>query len=263
MTMLPRLRDAIGRVVPNASAETVVDASIAAYEAITEAWETPPPLPGRIKVHDLRSVSPDLVPRSKTAGWGSRKTTVLRDPKAIDTIVVHQAAVMFGPGKQDLVATDGDRRLAVVRRVARTVPAHVVALQSGDVVLGKPLAMFLYHANGANARSLGIEVEGKYAGIHDDGKGDVEALTAETACRALEVAVDEGRKAGSPIRYIVAHRQTSKSRRADPGEGLWRIFEAHAARLGLEPRYNWTMKSRGLSGRPIPVDWSAKATARY
>lgn len=149
------------------------------------------------------------------------------------------------------------------QRVARTVPAHVVALQSGDVVLGKPLAMFLHHANAANPRSYCLEVEGKFAGRHADGKGDVEELTALTACRGLEVLVDEGRSKGSPLRYIVAHRQTSRMRRADPGEGLWRIFEERARSLGLEPRYNWTLKSKGLSGRPIPVDWSPAATARY
>lgn len=223
----------------------------------------PPPLPNRIRVHDLRSESPALVPRSRTTKRFRRGVAVLRDVAAIDTIVVHQAAVMFGPGRQDLKRASGDRDVARVYRVARSVPAHAVALTSGDVVLGKPLAMFLHHANAANGRSLGIEVEGKYAGRHDDGRGDVNELTAATAQRALEVLFNEGRAAGCPLRYLVAHRQTSRSRRADPGEGLWRAFEEEAARLGLETRINWTRKSRGRSGRPIPVDWSPAATARY
>ena len=56
-----------------------------------------------------------------------------------------------------------------------------------------------------------------------------------------------------PIEFIWAHRQSSASRRSDPGQSLWQeVVLAYAVPvLGLktQPARIWG------DGRPIPVEW--------
>lgn len=195
--------------------------------------------------------------------------TVVRDPKVIDSVVLHQTACVFGP------LNDQDKR----HRRALKIPAHVTAFRDGVYVQAAPLLWFLYHANDYNATALGLECEGQYPGLRDDPKTPqredeetfwaagagkptpLDELSIETFRAALTHLVVAGRELGCPIKYVKAHRQTSKTRRSDPGEGIWTEValwaEEHlnVSTLPLETRRD---------GRPIPIAWDpARGRGRY
>ncbi len=62
-----------------------------------------------------------------------------------------------------------------------------------------------------------------------------------------------------PLERVLAHRQSSASRRSDPGEGIWRLLEPVARELGLDPAFDWTV----ADGRPIPEAWGGSAGVPY
>lgn len=183
---------------------------------------------------------------------------VMRDPKTITGICVHQTAVVFGASSSAVLAAKGDRNLARHRR-ALGVHAHVTAFQDGTGAIAYPLAAYVFHGNGLNAESVGLEIEGAYSGAKSIGEVPDGAVAA--ARELLERILDEGRKAGMPLRYIWAHRQSSPSRRGDPGAELWRrvVLEYAVPVLGLEmqPTRTWG------EGRPIPREWDPSQPGAY
>lgn len=217
-----------------------------------------------VPIYDLRDQQRRAAPRTRIIGG----RTVQRPASQIDTIVLHQTAVKFGAGRAALRLTGGDREAALARRALR-VAAHAVAFRSGIVALGHPLRSYVHGAGPVNNRSLHLEVEGLYSGLLDDPttapredilttwrrrKPDaLDARTIRAAQCALWRLVSEGRRAGMPLRRIIAHRQTSPTRRSDPGEALWReiVLRFAVPCLGLktEPQRTWGR------GRPIPVNW--------
>ena len=212
---------------------------------------------------DLRHKAPRAQKRSKRRlGVGP---TVMRDPATVDGIVLHQAAVQWGARPEHRREAEGDERLAIALRVVEDVPAHAVAMQSGDVILRSPLAAYLYHANGLNGRSLGVEVEGLYDGVEVVGAHPPPTPRTITAARrAVVELVLRGRELGMPIRYIWAHRQSSPARRADPGSVIWRevgLWAVDALDLETQPRETWV--SRGRPGRPIPEAWGGPLGVAY
>jgi hypothetical protein len=130
------------------------------------------------------------------------------------------------------------------------------------------LAWHVNHANGMNPTTLGIEVDGLYAGVEDDprtiwGNRPPTAWTDEMA-RAVFAMVEwliaEARGAGMDIRFIYAHRQSSGTRRADPGDLIWRTVALRAVReldLRMEPKRVWG------SGLPLPAAWGIDGGGKY
>tara|TARA_R100000808_G_scaffold18489_1_gene40500 strand:+ start:3703 stop:4386 length:684 start_codon:yes stop_codon:yes gene_type:complete len=217
------------------------------------------------RILDLRAEAPAKRARSRVAGG----RTVLRDPRDVDGITLHQTAVVFGAraSHKKRAAAEGAPELAPAYRVAEDVPAHAVALD-GVVVLGAPLRQYLYHANALNRSTLGLEIEGRYPGLVDDPNtvadeakrtmwGDVSKQTELTGARvaaaaeALRLLVSLGQAEGMRIRYVYAHRQASGSRRSDPGAALWRALRPVWLSLGLVERPTWTRDD----GRPLPAGW--------
>lgn len=188
---------------------------------------------------------------------------VIRDPKEIDGIAIHQTAVDFGASPAAIRAAGGDKLLATHRR-ALNVGAHMTAFRTGYAVLANPLPWYVYNANKMNRRILGFEIEGSYPGLtkartksHTPFTGEI----VEAAKAGLKYLVDAGRAAGMPIKYIWAHRQSSDTRRGDPGEEIWReIVLAYAVPvLGLETRVFDIFDE----GRRIPTDWDPDGVGRF
>lgn len=203
----------------------------------------------------------------------TRTGPVLRDPSSVDSVVLHQCAVTYGLTSRQLRAAGGDRRLALARRALR-VACHALAFRDGFFVASCPLRVYVQGANGLNPRALNLEVDGLYSGLRDDPdtvpREDLQT-TAGEPCEvtpaiilagqsALRWLVLEGRREGMPIDRLWAHRQSSGTRRADPGEGLWSaVAEPIAAELGLRIDYAATLGE----GRPIPVAWSPNGVGKY
>lgn len=207
----------------------------------------------------------DLRAQQKPAGPDPRCGTirngalVLRDPKEIDAITLHQTGVWFGVSAQQRLAAGGDEALARHRRALR-VHAHVTAFRDGVVVPAYPLRAYVWHGNGANGRSIGLEIEGLYNGA-PGGKHDEPTPTVIAGAReAVRWIVDEAAKEGIAIRYMLAHRQYSKSRRPDPGWTLWQEVGLWAEReLGLFTLPDLTDRD----GLPIPKTWDARQVEPY
>lgn len=224
----------------------------------------------RVQILDLRDQQPN--PPPKYGGVNKhrivRGKVDVRDPKKVDSITVHQTACVFG--KSSKYPTRHHRALEVA--------CHALAFRDGVVALPNPLSWYVYHGNGLNSRSLGLEIEGSYVGQPDDPTtpvredlqshwGDeakitkLDDLTIETARTALYVLMEEAHKWGADIKYIHAHRQSSQSRRSDPGYEIWQevVLEYAVKRLGLQTQPHMTLDT----GRPIPLVWDPQGKGKY
>jgi hypothetical protein len=77
----------------------------------------------------------------------------------------------------------------------------------------------------------------------------------EAAREGVRIFLEEATSWGADIRYILAHRQYSGTRRSDPGELLWKAvaLDYAVAVLGLKTLPNL----RDGSGRTIPREWQS------
>jgi hypothetical protein len=250
------------------------------YPSIVHIPKAQPSDPRRqVRVLELQHLARKRQKRSRLK-WKIGHT-VMRDPSKVDGIVMHQAAVQWGsrPSHKKQAAAmlkaeglDPEEnlaqweRLALALRVVEDVPAHATAMQSGDVVLRSPLEAFLYHANALNKRSLGLEIEGLYDGVEVAGAHpEPTPVTIAAARRAVRELYERGIEAGMPIKYLWAHRQSSGTRRADPGSMLWLEVGVWASKeLGLEiqPMETWLSLKSGR-GKPIPESWGGQEGVRY
>ncbi len=214
-----------------------------------------------IRVLDLRNEQPNPPPGDHHQIV--RGKVQMRDPAKVTGITVHQTACIFGPMAQPEVRY----------RRALNVAAHATAFNTRVVVLANPLRWNVWHGNGLNDSTLGLEIEGRFSGLLDNPAtieredlrtawgGIADPITpdiVETAREALRVLVELGRAEGMPLKYIYAHRQSSGTRRSDPGEGIWKevVLEYACKVLGLQTKPALTMVSKkGGPGRTIPLDW--------
>lgn len=192
----------------------------------------------------------------------------LRPVGDITTIVLHQTAVKFGT--TDAMRRKYGERGALHRRFY-DVACHAAALMNGDVLLVNAWRSYVYHANAANRCSLGIEIEGLYAGLAGDprtvwGGKPAHTLSRQTiaaARQATRLAVEQGRALGCPITRLAAHRQFSDSRIADPGQEIWQeVGLWAAAELGLTIDYDLFDRENNV-GRKIPSEWDPSGTVNY
>jgi hypothetical protein len=203
----------------------------------------------------------------------ARGKVVLRDMSKVTGVTVHQTAVEFGVGPQQIAAAGGDRNLALARR-ALNVACHAMAFRNGMVVYANPLPWYVWHGNGFNPEDLGLEIDGLYPGLKNNpatawrSKG-ISRVTPEiikAAQIAITFLVEKGRAMGAPIEKVHAHRQSSPTRRSDPGQELWEevVLKYAVPVLGLkmEPARVLTVRDKTTGekkpGRPIPLEWDPK-----
>jgi hypothetical protein len=233
----------------------------------------------RVPLVDLRHEQQPAHPKTRIRNG----RTVQRDPAAVTSIVVHQTAVRYGLTEAQLRASKGNRQLALARR-GLNVACHAIAFRDGFFAATHPLCHYVNHGNGFNAYSLGLEIDGLYPGLSDDpttvpiredlettaGDREPDEVTqtiVDTARAALRWLVEEGRRLGMPVTSVYAHRQSSGTRRADPGEPIWRpvVLDYAVPVLGLRvhpdvalagTRYD-ARKGRRVpnNGRPLPRQW--------
>ncbi len=225
--------------------------------------------------YDLRREQDYRYPGGKPKARIRGGQVVRRSPRDVDGIVLHQTAVEYGLTQRQVDAAGGDKRLALARR-GLDVACHAIAFRSGVYAATHPLEVHVNHGNGLNPRSLGLEVDGRYAGLEDDpataAREDLKTtwggsptalseLTVETARAALRWLVEAGRAAGMPISKIWAHRQSSATRRSDPGEALWRavVLDYAVPVLGLVTEPELVVGD----GRAIPRAWDPAGRAGY
>jgi hypothetical protein len=221
-----------------------------------------------------RQTNPPALVRGKRKHLLAGGKVVVRDPKTITGIVIHQTACTFGP------SDNAERRHARALGVA----CHALAFRDRTVVLANPLRWYVQHGNGFNDYSLGLEIEGRCSGLVDDPttapREDLETTwggppddVTDDVVAAARVALDElvrrGREEGMPLEYVWAHRQSGPDRRSDPGEELWRrvVLEHAVPVLGLRTQPGLVVVSKKQkarkSPRPIPLAWDPAGIGRY
>lgn len=180
----------------------------------------------------------------------------VRSYQAITSIVLHQTACTLGERPERW----------------HSIPIHIGITKSGKILWLNDFTFNLPHANSFNSRSIGIEIDGAFAGIEGNmktfwrpqGSSAMPQEASSEQIGAARVAVrwicEEVARQGGKILNILAHRQSSKDRVSDPGSRIWK-------NVGV-----WAQEELGLSdggegfvqgGNPIPMEWDPKRTAKY
>ena len=151
-----------------------------------------------------------------------------------------------------------------------TLNVHYVVTRAGKIIQLHDLTTATAHGNGWNNQTVGIEIDGLYAGVEGDSstvwddpstpsKETAQALTCETreSCKALiRHIVSATAIYGGKLGVLVAHRQSSSSRRNDPGSAIWtHIALPISAELGLT---DGGIGFKLDTGYPIPESWDPR-----
>lgn len=156
------------------------------------------------------------------------------------------------------------------------IGAHIAITRSGKVFHMHDFNRLVWHGNGWNAQTVGVEIDGLYAGIQGDAKTvwdnpetvrhetgqDLTEAAAESARQTIRWICQEIERNGGKANVLVAHRQSSDARRNDPGSEIWqRVALPMHAELGLND--GGTGFKIG-TGAPIPEAWDPeKKGIRY
>ena len=196
-------------------------------------------LPGLV-FHDRRTMAARQGCLGGRRSWGQ-----------ITGITLHQTACQFGP-------------YAKPERWD-TLHAHIGVSRNGNVFWVYDFPQIVWHGNELNGHTVGIEMEGNYAGVAGDrstawqpGTGDLMVPTPElvkASQEAIRWVCQVVAQHGGKIKNLYAHRQTAASRRADPGAELWQqVALPMLAELSL---YDGGSTFKIDNGRPIPEAWNS------
>lgn len=199
-------------------------------------------LPGS-EFHDRRETA------AQAHGPGGKWKVRGRALKDVTGVCLHQTACLLGerPERWD------------------TVGAHFGVTRSGKVIWLHGEDRLVMHGNGWNAKTIGIEIDGLYAGVEGDPStvwDDPSTPSRERGMTVTPEAMSAARELvrwlctrNTGIKVLVAHRQSSKDRRNDPGSEIWRqvALPLHAE-LGL---------SDGgvgfeIGGYAVPESWDSR-----
>lgn len=190
------------------------------------------------KFHDLRSIA------SQDRLGGRRAWS------KITGVTLHQTAVVLGERPERW----------------KTLGAHLGVTREGQVVWLHDFAKIVWHANGLNAMTVGIELDGMYEGVQGDLKSfwnpdnDPKRVPQRATNDLVEAAkatvrwvCSEVERHGGKVNHLYAHRQASKQRQSDPGSELW-----HLVGMALHKELTLTDGGAGFTlgdGLRIPEAW--------
>lgn len=230
---------------PNAN--VVDDAELALIESLHQALHATPALEGLVDRRRFTGRNKDRGSRAWTSikGW-----------------CLHQTACLLSHSTN--VARCDD------------IGAHWVVYPDGRKFHLHDADRIIIHGNGWNNSTIGIEIDGLFAGIEGDAStvwddpstakheraGTVTPEQIEAVKAIIRSEHAELRRHGAAPTLLVAHRQSSSSRRHDPGSKVWQeIALPLMAELGLG---DGGAGYKLGQGSPIPVEWDPSRTAyRY
>lgn len=180
-----------------------------------------------------------------------------RAPSKTTGICLHQTACVLG------------------ERVERwdTVGCHVGITRAGQVIWLHSFDRIVAHGNGWNAGTVGIEIDGLFAGVEGDPstvwddpstprREQGMPLPSVQVAACLDAIRWIVRESKGTIRALVAHRQSSADRRNDPGSAIWQ-----AVALPMMAECGLSDGGAGFKigdGSPIPQAWDPSRTGvRY
>lgn len=238
------------------------------YEAIKTAFEALPKVapPPRIEPEppaDISTRTPKNFYRLCPVNGKGVKAKRLRKNnwKGIVGITLHQTAVNMG------------NRASRYKKVS----AHVAITPDGKIVQMNGLNWVVYHGHSFNGSrgpgDVGIEISGAFAGIEGDEStfwrpkskpyrkpDSVTDAQIEATLRCIEWTINEVKEHGGEVKFIHAHRQSSKMRTSDPGSKVWET-------IALVSKERWGLRDGGpkftAGGYAIPKQWDPSYTSNY
>jgi len=196
-------------------------------------------------------------------GSGTRPISMLKG------VTLHQTATVLGenPERWDNVA------------------CHFAITRSGKIIYVNDITKRVSHGNGFNSYTVGIEIDGHFAGLeslNDKGEWVIDEKTywrpkklpnrvplsvtqaQADACKALirwlKRYVDGN---GGLFEYVLAHRQSSIMRISDPGQKCWQLIAVPLLEEGFKdggPDF-YILDHTGRAGYPLCEDWDPKRHA--
>lgn len=182
---------------------------------------------------------------------GRSKSTPFRPWSAVTAIVLHQTATKIGE----------------TAKAWHSVPIHFGVTRAGKIYQLYALTEVCNHAGNINKISVGIEIDGWFAGI--EGKPetlwqpggtnpkrlpmDLPEAQANAVKTTIKWIIDSVAAQKGAIKTIHPHRQSSKDRQSDPGSLIWQT-------LGLWAKSTFGLKDGGKNftvgdGLVIPEAW--------
>ena len=153
--------------------------------------------------------------------------------------------------------------------------AHIGIMRSGTIVLVNDPTDMIWHAQHLSRSTIGIEFEGNFCGVEGDlstwwrpGGGPDQLTSGQKAAipHLVDWLLDEfdTYHPDGPDGWAgtFAHRQSSRTRRADPGGEIWREW-ARSARETHIPDGSGTASWHTKRGRPIPREWMQQSSYPY
>lgn len=181
-----------------------------------------------------------------------------RSWQSTTAIVLHQTACEMGESPSRFVGS----------------AAHFFVTRKGKIIQIHPIDSLTWHSNATSVGGVGIEIDGHYAGVEGDlrtywhptdspERTPLHPSPAQIAS-SLELVryiVHEVAAHGGQIEHVLAHRQSSATRRSDPGSEIWQaVAMPIMLELGLDDGGDgWKVGS----GRAIPREWDSRRTSKY
>ncbi len=236
-----------GQTIP--SIETATNELLRGSEHPTPPPVTPPPTtvgPPGVQFFDRRKYA------SQAHGPNHEWPVTDRPLSSVTGVCLHQTACLLG---ENVPRYDN-------------VGAHFAVTRMGKVIWLHDFDRKVAAANGWNNGTVSIEIDGLYAGVEGDpstvwddpstpSRETAMVLTQETihAVNALLEWIKG--QLGPQMNVIVAHRQSSESRRNDPGSAIWK-----ACALPMHAKLGCSDGGVGfkLDGYAIPAVWDPRCT---
>lgn len=210
-----------------------------------------------VEIIDIRKIANPMKVDKKGKRYDFRVRR--RKKEEITGICLHQTACVYGNVSPSRYATVG---------------AHYLITMNGETIWIFDDEWFIWAANQWSGGTISIEFEGVLAGkLLANGKPDSSTVWDDPSTPKREFATrltDAQKEAGKklirelskkwPIRVIVSHRQSSKTRRADPGPEIWQEV---AIPMIEELQFKNANTIVLGDGRPVPVDWDPNGTGEY
>ena len=205
---------------------------------------------------DVSSVPPPTQLIDRRSFAGNNKDYGAREWTNVTGWCLHQTACNLSSSK-DIARCD-------------KVGAHFVVYPDGRVFWLHDLNRLIVHGNGWNTQTIGIEIDGLFAGVEGDDStvwddpstawhekaGSVSQAAIEATSQLIRWGTAEVAKHAGRMTKIVAHRQASMDRRNDPGSKVWKEI---AIPMSAELHMDYGGVGFKLGGYAIPEAWDPNA----
>jgi hypothetical protein len=150
------------------------------------------------------------------------------------------------------------------------VNAHIGVTREGVIILMHPFDWEIWHGHRPSKWTIGIEIEGNFCGVPGlkgscwTPGGGPHTLTKEQKNAfpvLLKIIKEEFDKNDGKWEHVLAHRQSSDQREADPGKEIWEVV-GRPWMAALSANDGGDHYCTG-SGKPIPREWDPRKPTRY